>query len=122
MELSVVWWLEIHGQIDCRLLSPNTNYRVVFALKFTENPSGWEVPIRFSVTTPKGEQMELEKRLNERRGENQGINGGWMEVVAGEFTTRPETDDGDDSHIKFYMKEVLQRIPKRGASSGRRED
>merc|ERR1711915_267535 len=113
-ELTMVWWLEVRGQIDCRLLSPNTNYRVVFALKFTENPFGWDVPIRFSVTTPKGEQMELMKRLDKRRGENQGTNGGWMEVVAGEFTTRCETDDGDDSHIEFYMKEMSRMIPKRG--------
>jgi hypothetical protein len=112
-ELSLVWWLEVRGQIDCSLLSPNTNYKVVFVLKFGEHPYGWEVPIKFSVTTPDGEQTELEECLNERRGQNQGINGGWMEVVGGEFTVRPAADD-DDPRIEFYMKEVLRRIPKGG--------
>jgi len=113
-ELSKVWWLEVQGQIDCRLLSPNTNYRVVFALKFGERPYGWEVPIKFSVTTPDGEPVELEECLNERRGESQGTNGGWMGVVGGEFTARPTADDDDDSHIEFDMKEVAVLFSKGG--------
>jgi len=50
--------------------------------------------------------MELEECLSERRGQNQGLNNGWMEVVAGEFRTRPAAYGGDDSRIEFYMREV----------------
>jgi len=116
-ELSLVWWLEVRGQIDCRLLSPDTNYRVVFVLKFTERgwiQHGWTRPITFSITTPDGEQMELEERLSERRGQNQGLNNGWMEVVVGEFRTRPAAYGGDVSRIEFYMKEVSCRTARGG--------
>jgi len=44
--------------------------------------------------------MELNKCLK-RRGDE--INRGWMEVLGGEFTTRPAAYDDDDSHIKFSM-------------------
>jgi len=105
-ELLLVCWLEVRGQIDSRLLSANTEYRVVFVLKFGVHPYGWgDVPIRFSVTTPDGKLFESWQLLMERQRERRRISGGWMEIVAGEFTPKLAADD-DDFHIKFCMEEV----------------
>lgn len=154
-ELKAISWLEIRGRMDCRILSANTEYRVVFVLKFGERSYGWkELPIKFSVTTPEGEisevaikfsvttpyeeVFEMTRALVERRrrrvyrdvndssseseddstedGDNSEADycyydGGWLEVVAGEFTVRGEEDcyDDDDNaspYIEFCMEEV----------------
>jgi hypothetical protein len=52
--------------------------------------------------------MELEQLLMERQGERKRINaGGWMEVVAGEFTVRAaeDTDDEFSSLVRFVMND-----------------
>lgn len=115
-ELLLVCWLEVQGQIDSRLLSENTDYRVLFVLKLRVHPPhyGWgDLPIRFSVTTPDGKQLESRQLLMERQRERRRIGGGWMEVVAGEFTTRFAVND-DDFHIKFCMEEVEKQNRKGG--------
>ena len=132
-ELKAVCWLEVRGRIDCRLLSANTVYRVVFALKFGKRAYGWnELPIKFSVAMPDGKVMESIQVLVKRKmvpthvneededdddedayyyddgGDYSYCRDGWMEVVAGEFTVR-EKDQEDDyccSDVEFCMKEV----------------
>lgn len=114
-ELLRVCWLELRGEMDCTLLSSNTVYSVLFLLKFGEHFHGWTaLPIKFSVKTPDGDEMETEYFFPmETRGERLRINsGGWMEVVAGEFTVRAADDDS--SRIEFYMKEVMSNWWKRG--------
>lgn len=86
-KLLEVHWLMVRDRIDCRLLSPGTNYKVVFVLKFTENSSGCEVP--------------MEQFL-----ENIDETGRWIEVVGGEFTARAVEDDKDGYFIELSMKEV----------------
>eukprot|EP00253_Pinus_taeda_P019950 PITA_19950 len=108
-ESLMICWLEVQGGIDCRLLSANTVYKVVFLLKFGEESCGWsEVPIRFSVITPDGNEMELEEFLMEGAEERKRVNAsGWMEVVAGEFTVRAGEDNGDGnfSVVRFAMND-----------------
>jgi len=59
VELKYVWWFDVSGQIDCRLLSEDTQYRVVFVLKFAEHSRGWTaLPINFSVTGPDEQERE----------------------------------------------------------------
>lgn len=106
-ELLEVCWLKVGGTMDCRLLSADTEYRVVFVLKLNAESDGFdELPIRFSVNTSEVEEMEREQLLTvEMQGD-----GRWMEVIAGEFRVRAEEDiDYDSSHIRFEMKEV-QRL------------
>jgi hypothetical protein len=154
-ELKAVSWLEVRGRMDCGLLSANTEYRVVFVLKFGECSYGWkELPIKFSITTPDGkmsevaikfsvttpyeEEFEMTRALVESRrrrvhrnvndsssesedDDEEGhhcdadycyYNGGWLEVVAGEFSVRGEEDYCYDDaaaaspHIEFCMEEV----------------
>lgn len=152
-ELRAVSWLEVRGRMYCGLLSANTEYRVVFVLKFGERSFGWkELPIKFSITTPDGETSEvaikfsvtttyeqvfemsralLESRrrrvhrdVNDSSAESEDddedgaycdadychYDGGWLEVVAGEFSVGGEVDYCDDAaasaYIEFCMEEV----------------
>lgn len=106
-ELLDVCWLEIVGAMDCRLLSANTDYRVVFVLKFKADSYGWNgQPIRFSVKQPGLEVLEFDHILPDVVDE-------WME--AGEFTVRAAEGINHDSFdIVFQMKEVEARHWKSG--------
>jgi len=54
--LYVVVSLDVRAGIDCKLLSTNTEYRLVFSLKIAQVSYGWtEAPIKFSATLPYGE-------------------------------------------------------------------
>lgn len=136
-ELIMVWWFDVSGQFDCRLLSVDTQYRVVFVLKFAEHSYGWSaLPIRFSVTGPDGQEREssrvfmkrknAHKDPNEEESENFDDNydydyifyddGGWIEIVAGEFMVKTsEGEDGpSDMECKFSMREVESNDQKSG--------
>lgn len=108
-ELKFVWWLDIWGEVDCRILSADTVYRVVYVLKANDESYGLDegAPIKFSVKAPGVEDMEFQTLLPlERRGQHT-IASGWIEVVAGEFRVRAAEDIDDDSYeIAFRMKEV----------------
>lgn len=80
-KLLEAYWYLVLDRVNCRLLSPGTNYKVVFVLKFTENSSGCEV-------------------------ENIDETGRWIEVVGGEFTARAVQDGKDGYFIELSMKEV----------------
>jgi hypothetical protein len=101
-ELLNVCWLEVGGAMDCRLLSADTEYRVVFVLKLTADSYGLDgQPIRFSVKTPGVgvEEMEFEHLPPYVVDE-------WVEVVAGEFRVRAAEDiDDNSSPVDFLMRE-----------------
>jgi len=104
-ELIGVHWLEIKGGMDCRLLSADTEYRVLFVLKFSDDSYGWHDPIKFSLTTPEGQEIESKELVVGREviGKHE-----WMEGVAGEFKTSAAEDIYDeDSYIEFCMTEVV---------------
>lgn len=104
-ELIGVHWLEIKGGIDCRLLSADTQYRVLFEFKFGEDTSGWNEPIKFSLTTPEGQEIESKELVVGREAVAKHE---WMEGVAGEFRTSSAEDICDeDSYIEFCMTEVV---------------
>ena len=110
-ELLNVCWMEARNGFDCRKLSANTEYRVLFFIKFGERPHGWNaLPIKFSIKTPDGEEMETEHIL---AAIGLPINSDrWMEVVAGEFIVKAAYEDS--SIIEFCMKEVQSNFWKRG--------
>ncbi|XP_042516849.1 F-box protein PP2-B11-like [Macadamia integrifolia] len=53
-ELLCVWWLEIHGKIETRLLSSNTTYGAYLVLKFTNRAYGFEPLAEVSVKLASG--------------------------------------------------------------------
>ncbi len=97
-ELLKVCWLEIKSEIDCTLLSPDTEYTVVFVLKLEAGSYGFRGrAMHFNVTTSERELIHKQQPLLEGEGV---ANDGWMEVVGGEFIVR----DGYSSVI-FCMKD-----------------
>lgn len=117
-ELKSVWWFHVWGQFDCRLLSENTQYRVVFVLKFAEDSYGWSgLPISFSVTGPdEPERVSSRVFIRQRAHRDPNDNadsifyeyGQRLEVVAGEFTVTANENDGaqNESSCQFSMREV----------------
>jgi hypothetical protein len=138
-ELIMVWWFDVSGRIDCRLLSVNTQYRVVFVLKFAQRSYGWSaLPIMFSVTGPDGQESESSRVFMKRKKAHKDPNeeelekydednvdgvdyifyddDDWIEVVAGAFTVTASEGEDDPSHMecKFSMREVESNNQKAG--------
>lgn len=115
-ELVWVPFFDVGGGFDCRLLSADTEYRVVFVIKLIAECIGFDGrPVKFSVKAPGMEEMGLEHLLpvEKRIYRMRAIR--WMEVVAGEFTVRAaENMDDVSSHIQFRMKSVEPLYPKGG--------
>ena len=118
-ELLRVSWLEVRGRIDCRLLSPNTEYRVVFILKFRKPYRVWEeTPVKFSVTTPDGQVLERTRDLTLRYQDihdygwlreedaDRYDDNGWLHLVVGKFTVKKDGSyDNSSPHVDFCMEE-----------------
>jgi len=110
-ELIDVCLLDITGNMDCTLLSADTEYRVVFVLKLKADSYGFNgEAIDFSLKTPEGEVIDSQEPLLQREGvanDNAWMEvvDGWMEVVAGEFTVRAAENIHDDysSSLSFRM-------------------
>ncbi|KAL6142953.1 hypothetical protein ACLB2K_061228 [Fragaria x ananassa] len=100
-ELLHVCWLEIHGKLETRLLSPSTLYKGYLVFKFTARASGF-VHLEAEVT------MGLEGgEISNRTGFlHSGVRNhdddrypkvrsdGWLEIEMGEFFCRGESQGG----------------------------
>ncbi|KAM7270381.1 hypothetical protein ACFE04_029595 [Oxalis oulophora] len=83
-ELLNVCWLEIHGNFDTAMLSPETLYEAVFVIMLKDPTYGLEVPVNVRLSLPSGNKQEhKEKLMDKPRGQ-------WIEIPAGEFKTSPD--------------------------------
>ncbi|XP_010269615.1 PREDICTED: F-box protein PP2-B15-like [Nelumbo nucifera] len=127
-ELRSIWWLEIHGKINSRMLSPKTTYAAYLVVKFADRAYGLDsLPSELSVEV--GSHQSRAKaylRCHDNRKESlerlyysnriqvlgarveQGEerlpcerSDGWMEVELGDFFT-----DGCDGEVKMSLTEV----------------
>lgn len=105
-ELRIVWWLEVKGKIDSKILSPNTNYvaYLVFKLnkRYARGFSRRNVTLQFIVNevVSKVWNVSLEQEDNPQHVRARGD--GWMEVEIGEFFN----ECGDDGTVEFSLMEV----------------
>ncbi|GMI96127.1 phloem protein 2-B10 [Hibiscus trionum] len=106
-ELNHVWWLEVRGRIETRMLSPNTKYAayLVFKLNSTGAISFKDRTVDLSVSVDgiasRGAQkVSLASRDDPRHVRERGD--GWMEVEMGEFLN----ECGDDGTAEFILKEI----------------
>ncbi|KAA8545201.1 hypothetical protein F0562_019910 [Nyssa sinensis] len=127
-ELIIICWLEIHGKMNTRMLSPNTTYGAYLIIKFADRAVGLDsIPSEVSVEVgnyqsrgtvylrrPKDRKQPLEGIYIQRRIEALGSSvlkaeervpcereDGWLEVELGEFY-----NDGSDKEVKMGLKEV----------------
>ncbi|KAK8651542.1 hypothetical protein V6N13_141141 [Hibiscus sabdariffa] len=132
VELRTIWWLEIQGKINSRMLSPNTTYESYLIVKFVDRAYGLDLlPSKVSVQVGdvKSEgnvylrQYESKKQCLEtiwfsnrielvvRWMAFRGITeervpckreDGWVEIELGSFYNH----GGDDLEVKMSLKEV----------------
>ncbi|KAM1052239.1 hypothetical protein ACFX19_034277 [Malus domestica] len=107
--LVVVWWLEIRGKIDTRILSPSTVYKAYLVFMLSERARGFDRddPLEVKVglfgeeqTSSKrivflgrqnitGRPMEIDETQYPKKRPD-----GWLEVEIGEFFCPGEEDGG----------------------------
>ncbi|CAI9778241.1 unnamed protein product [Fraxinus pennsylvanica] len=117
-ELLDVCWLDIHGKMQTRMLSPKTNYGAYLVFKLLENSYGFNSPLKASVklvqhgigennTVCLKQPIRRHGRLRrpvlqfdgwlpkERRD-------GWMEIELGEYFN----DGGDEGDIQMQLFDI----------------
>ncbi|XVF65109.1 hypothetical protein PTKIN_Ptkin09bG0220300 [Pterospermum kingtungense] len=106
-KLRLVWWLEVKGEIETRILSSRTNYAAYFVFKLSMNRYGFSegtVDLQVNVDGVEAGEVrsvfldppEDEPQQALERGD------GWMEIEMGEFFN----ECGDDGTLEFSLWEV----------------
>ncbi|KAF8369833.1 hypothetical protein HHK36_032144 [Tetracentron sinense] len=128
-ELRTICWLEIHGKMNTRMLSPNTTYAAYLIVKFADRAYGLDsLPADISVEVRNyhsrgiaylrrhnNQKILLEHHCFSNHSNvlnSRGIQGdrrvpsyrndGWMEIELGEFFNY----GGDDGDVKMSLREV----------------
>ncbi|KAA3454732.1 F-box protein [Gossypium australe] len=115
-ELKLVWWLEVKGMIDVRILSSNTNYAayLVFKLRnrrtigFRHRAVGLHINVG-GITSREVRRVSLDPSQNETQHVREREDG-WMEVEMGEFFN----EFGDDGTVQLSLREVDTSYFKQG--------
>ena len=113
-ELLLVWWLDVKGKIETRILSSRTNYAAYLVFKLTTNKYGFRertVGLHVNVEgTASGEvrnvYLDPPKNVPQQAQEK---GNGWMEIEMGEFLN----ECGDDT-MEFSLREVDTSYYKQG--------
>ncbi|XP_022723035.1 putative F-box protein PP2-B12 isoform X2 [Durio zibethinus] len=114
-ELRQVWWLDVKGTIETKILSPKTTYVAYLVYKFATPRYGFEKkPVDLHVELEQSDAgrtfrvfldpSENIPQFSRERGD------GWMEVKLGEFFN----EHGDDGKAICSLREVDNYIPKKG--------
>ncbi|KAG4184979.1 hypothetical protein ERO13_A09G203600v2 [Gossypium hirsutum] len=115
-ELKLVWWLEVKGMIDIRILSSNTNYAayLVFKLRnrrtigFRHRAVGFHINVG-GITSTEVRRVSLDPSQNETQHVREREDR-WMEVEMGEFFN----EFGDDGTVQLSLREVDTSYFKQG--------
>ncbi|XVE81397.1 hypothetical protein DITRI_Ditri15bG0060000 [Diplodiscus trichospermus] len=89
-ELKLVWWLDVKGKIESRMLSCRTNYAAYLVFKLNGNRCEFSercVALRVKVEAfalGEGRSVNLDPPENEAQ-QAQERGDGWMEIEMGEF-------------------------------------
>ncbi|XVF65118.1 hypothetical protein PTKIN_Ptkin09bG0221200 [Pterospermum kingtungense] len=114
-ELKEVWWLDVEGTIETKLLSPKTTYVAYLVHKFARSKYGFEKkPVDLHVRLEASDagrtfRVFLDPSANipqfsRERGD------GWMEVKLGEFFN----EHGDDGKALCSLRELDNYTAKKG--------
>ncbi|KAJ4838786.1 hypothetical protein Tsubulata_041506 [Turnera subulata] len=115
-ELKIVWWFEVKGKIESKLLSPNTTYAAYLVFKFINSTAynrivGFDRRVQAGIgyegTVLGGQKRKVlldppikKKRKKVHVPRDRGD--GWKEVEIG----RIFIEDGDDGNVAFYVQEL----------------
>ncbi|KAI4346202.1 hypothetical protein L6164_013274 [Bauhinia variegata] len=112
VELDIVWWLEVWGRLETKLLSPNTTYGVFFVYKFGRRKRGFRnryVQLKLEVGASENESCRS-VILDIGRNVPQPRNDGWNEVEMGEFFN----EHGEDGSVVARLVEFDENAPLQG--------
>ncbi|EES05996.1 hypothetical protein BDA96_04G364700 [Sorghum bicolor] len=120
-ELQYVWWLEIRGNIDSKMLSQHTTYSAYTVFRVADGRRGLHFPCLETSVSLEGSSSRSTRRVcldNGHDGANTwpSMRGdipqdalfprergdGWMEVEVGEF----RSSEGDDGEVSIRLKET----------------
>ncbi|MBA0858276.1 hypothetical protein Goshw_023757 [Gossypium schwendimanii] len=115
-ELKLVWWLEVKGMIDIRILSYNTNYAayLVFKLRnkrtieFRQRAVGLHINVG-GITSWEVRRVSLDPSQNGTQHVREREDG-WMEVEMGELFN----EFGDDGTVQLSLREIDTSYYKQG--------
>lgn len=111
-ELKEVWWLDVRGKMERRILSSGTNYAAYLVFMLDRNRMGFNRSVGLNVIGEGGvrnvfldppEDVPQHQLANERGD-------GWMEIEMGEFFN----ERGDDGALNFCLREVDTSYYKQG--------
>ncbi|TYI09343.1 hypothetical protein ES332_A09G065900v1 [Gossypium tomentosum] len=114
-ELKEVWWLDVKGTIETKILSPNTPYVAYLVYKFSSSRYGFEKkPVDLHVELGESDagrtfRIFLDPSANIPQFSREREDG-WMEVKLGEFFN----EHGDDGKATCSLREVDNYTPKKG--------
>ncbi|GLJ55208.1 hypothetical protein SUGI_1184670 [Cryptomeria japonica] len=121
-----VWFFKVYKRIECKLLSPNTEYTVAFVVKIDQcKMDSYQSPFEFSLQTIEGNLIssalfldDLEKPVESHGGFDMtpvkyGENG-WMEFVVGEFFLKEDDGRGQARVVDVFMKNENCNFQKSG--------
>ncbi|OMO88324.1 hypothetical protein COLO4_20293 [Corchorus olitorius] len=112
-ELKSMWWLEVRGKIETRILSSRTNYAAYLVFKLNKHKYGFRdrtVALQVNVDgTAAGEVRNVLLDPQEiQQAQNRGD--GWSEIKMGEFWN----EFGDDGTVECSLRETHVRFHKQG--------
>uniref|UniRef100_A0A0D6QTB6 Uncharacterized protein n=1 Tax=Araucaria cunninghamii TaxID=56994 RepID=A0A0D6QTB6_ARACU len=110
-------YIQIWGKFDCKLLSPNTDYVLSFLINDDDCRRWWNRgALKFFVTPPEGEKMEpfrvpadLQRADQDPKLGSASLkceHEGWMEIFAGEFTTKSYSNSSEPKILRFGMEQL----------------
>ncbi|XVE81398.1 hypothetical protein DITRI_Ditri15bG0060100 [Diplodiscus trichospermus] len=114
-ELQQVWWLEVKGKIEPRILSSRTRYATYLVLKLNRNKKGFRertVALRVNVEgTESGKVRSVYLDRPENAAQQAQERGdGWMEIEMGEFWN----EYGDDGTVECSLRDFDPYLYKQG--------
>lgn len=100
-ELKKVCWLEVHGHLDIRKLSPGVLYQVSFVIMLKDPAPGWDHPVNVRLVLPvaggKKQQLLYKENFIEKS------RACWIEIPVGEFVASDK--DAGEMEISMYEYE-----------------
>ncbi|KAF6147675.1 hypothetical protein GIB67_003006 [Kingdonia uniflora] len=116
VKLIKVWWLQVHGLIKTRELSPNTTYGAYLVYNLTKDAEGFDVnnsqiEVVIEILGIEGSERTRNVCLDSKSQDSPPrLRGdGWMEIEMGEFFN----DHGEDTEVRTILREVNSK-PKSG--------
>ncbi|XWS13463.1 hypothetical protein CRYUN_Cryun36dG0039300 [Craigia yunnanensis] len=114
-ELKLVWWLDVKGKIETKILSSRTNYAAYLVFKLNTNRYGFsERTVGLHVNVDGIASAEVRSvyldppQIVPQQAQEKG--NGWMEIEMGEFLN----ECGDDGTVEFSLREVDTSYHKQG--------